>query len=109
MTGWKLSEESIVCYGSDEAALGFAHLVTLALNKRSGMSLPKAIEHIYLVNSRGLVVTGRKSGGLTEHKLQFARPSGTPELTSLEEIIKCAKCTALIGAAAVPRTFTPSI
>ncbi|KAF7257107.1 hypothetical protein EG68_06786 [Paragonimus skrjabini miyazakii] len=109
LTGRKLSEESIVCYGSGEAALGFSHLVTLALTKRFGMSLPKAKEHIYLVDSKGLVVTGRKSGGLTEHKLQFARPSGTPELTSLEEIIKYAKCTALIGAAAVPRTFTPSI
>ncbi|KAF6773876.1 hypothetical protein AHF37_07078 [Paragonimus kellicotti] len=87
LTGRKLSEESIVCYGSGEAALGFSHLVTLALTKRFGMSLPKAKEHIYLVDSKGLVVTGRKSGGLSEHKLHFARPSGTPELTSLEETL----------------------
>ncbi|THD25243.1 NADP-dependent malic enzyme [Fasciola hepatica] len=109
LTGRKLSEERILCYGSGEAAIGFSHLVSRALTRRYGMSAEQAKEHLFLVDSKGLVVKDRKTGGLTDHKLEFARPAGTPELTSLEEIIKFTKCTALIGAAAVPRVFTPKI
>ncbi|VDP76467.1 unnamed protein product [Echinostoma caproni] len=109
LTGRKLSEERILCYGSGEAAIGFSHLVTRALTRRYGLSEEQAKEHLFLVDSKGLVVKDRKTGGLTSHKLEFARPAGTPELTSLEEIIKYTKCTALLGAAAVPRTFTPKI
>lgn len=109
LTGRKLCDERILCYGSGEAAIGFSHLVTRCLMRRFGMSAAEAKDHLYLVDSKGLVVTGRKTGGLTEHKLHFARPAGTPELTSLEEIIKYTKCTALLGAAAMPKTFTPKI
>ncbi|KAA0196520.1 Malic oxidoreductase [Fasciolopsis buskii] len=109
LTGRKLSDERILCYGSGEAAIGFSHLVTRALTRRFGMTEEQAKEHLFLVDSKGLVVKDRKTGGLTSHKLEFARPAGTPELTSLEEIIKYTKCTALLGAAAVPRTFTPKV
>ncbi|CAL8084845.1 unnamed protein product [Calicophoron daubneyi] len=109
LTGRKLSEEIIVCYGSGEAAIGFARLVLRSLTKRFGISESDAKKHLFLVDSKGLVVEGRKTGGLTEHKLQFARPAGTPEMTSLEEIIKFAKCTALLGASAIPGSFTPAV
>ncbi|TGZ58860.1 hypothetical protein CRM22_009410 [Opisthorchis felineus] len=109
LTGRKLSEEVIVCYGAGEAAIGFADLTTRALTKRFGLTAEEAKKKLYLVDSKGLVVEGRKSGGLTSHKLKYARPAGTPELTDLEDIIKFTKCTALLGAAAVPRTFTPKI
>ncbi|CAH8862347.1 unnamed protein product [Trichobilharzia szidati] len=109
LTGRKLTEESIVCYGAGEANLGFAHLVCLALNKCYGLTMEEARQHIYLIDSKGLIVEGRKSGGINSHKLQFARPSGTPELTSLAEIIKYSKCTSLIGAAAIPKVFDEHI
>ncbi|KAK4468338.1 hypothetical protein MN116_008073 [Schistosoma mekongi] len=109
LTGRKLIDEKIVCYGAGEANLGFAHLVCLALTKRYGLTMEKARENIYLIDSKGLIVTGRKTGGLNNHKLEFARPSGTPELTSLEEIIKYSKCTSLIGAAAIPKVFDKKV
>nr|CAH8860687.1 unnamed protein product [Trichobilharzia regenti] len=109
LTGRKLTEESIVCYGAGEANLGFAHLVCLALNKCYGLTMEEARQHIYMIDSKGLIVEGRKSGGINSHKLRFARPSGTPELTSLAEIIKYSKCTSLIGAAAIPKVFDEHI
>lgn len=90
LTGRKLSDERILCYGSGEAAIGFSHLVTRALTRRFGMTEEQAKEHLFLVDSKGLVVKDRKTGGLTSHKLEFARPAGTPELTSLEEVSRFA-------------------
>lgn len=87
LTGRKLADEVIVCYGAGEAAIGFASLVVRALTKRHGLSVEEAKRHLFLVDSKGLVVAERQSGGLTEHKLEFARPAGTPELKSLEEVI----------------------
>ncbi|CAH8636660.1 unnamed protein product [Dicrocoelium dendriticum] len=109
LTGRKLPDEIILCYGSGEAAIGFAHLVTKALTKRYGLTLEEAKKRLFLVDSKGLVVKGRKSGGLNEHKLEFACPAGTPELTSLEEIVRYTKCTTLLGAAATPGAFSPRI
>ncbi|CAH8576688.1 unnamed protein product [Heterobilharzia americana] len=109
VTGRKLTEEKIVCYGAGEANLGFAHLVCLALNKTYGLTIEEARKNIYLIDSKGLVVDGRKSGGINSQKLEFARPPGTPELTSLEEIITFSKCTSLIGAAAIPNVFNERI
>lgn len=86
LTGRRLDEEVILCYGAGEAAIGFARLVTLALMERYGQSLMDACKNLYFVDSKGLVVAGRKAGGLTEHKLEFAKPEGTPELKSLEEV-----------------------
>lgn len=109
LTERKLSEERIVCYGAGEAAIGFGQLVVRALTQRYGLSEEEAKKKLFLVDSKGLVVADRKAGGLTEHKLEFAHPPGTPELKSLVEIIKYTKCSALLGAAAIPRAFTPEI
>ena len=47
---------------------------------------------------------GRKSGGITEHKAEFAQEY--KDMLSLEEICQELKPTAAIGAAAVPGAFT---
>ncbi|CAH8530332.1 unnamed protein product [Schistosoma turkestanicum] len=109
LTGRKLINEKLVCYGAGEANLGFVQIVCLALIKQYGLSMEQARENIYLIDSKGLIVANRKAGGLTKHKLQFARPIGTPELTCLTEIIKYAKCTTLIGAAAIPKVFDKKV
>jgi malate dehydrogenase (oxaloacetate-decarboxylating)(NADP+) len=47
---------------------------------------------------------GRKSGGITSHKAEFAQDY--KDMASLEEICRELRPTAAIGAAAVPGAFT---
>ncbi|BHF81819.1 NADP-dependent malic enzyme [Sparganum proliferum] len=108
-TGRKLKEENIVCFGAGESMLGFAHLFVETLKSRSALTEEEAKSRIFMVDSRGLIVENRSTGGITPEKAPFARPAGTPEMTDLGEIIKYANCTALIGASAVPNSFTPEV
>ena len=52
-------------------------------------------------------MAGRSSGGISEHKAPFAHEHA--EMKELGDIVKELKPTVLIGAAAVPRVFTPEI
>ena len=49
----------------------------------------------------------RSSGGISEHKAPFAHEH--EEMKELGDIVRAIKPTCLIGAAAVPRVFTPEI
>nr|AXY94679.1 NADP-dependent malic enzyme [Habrobracon hebetor] len=60
-----------------------------------------------MVDSRGLIVKDRPSGGVTEHKVRFARDH--EPVDSLAEVVKIAKPTVLIGAAAIGGAFTKEI
>lgn len=108
-TGRKLKEENIVCFGAGESMLGFAHLLVETLKSRSSLTEEEAKRRIFMVDSRGLIVENRSTGGISLEKAPFARPTGTPEMTDLAEIIKYANCTALVGASAVPNSFTPEV
>jgi len=54
-----------------------------------------------------LIVKDRPEGGITEHKADFAHPH--QPMKELDEIVKDLKPTVLIGAAAIPKVFTPEI
>merc|ERR1712142_1043852 len=77
------------------------------MEKREGVPFEEALKHIWLKDSRGLIVKGRSAGGITEHKAPFAHEH--KEMKELGDIVKELKPTVLIGAAAVPRVFTPEI
>ncbi|XP_076631878.1 NADP-dependent malic enzyme isoform X3 [Colletes latitarsis] len=106
VTNTKLSENRIVFQGAGEASLGIAWLCVMAMQKE-GVSLEEAKSKIWMVDSRGLIVKNRPSGGLTEHKMKFAR--NDQPIDSLLEVVKTAKPTVLIGAAAVGGAFTTEI
>ncbi|KAG7190549.1 hypothetical protein KM043_006648 [Ampulex compressa] len=106
ITKTKLSENTIVFQGAGEASLGIAWLCVMAMQK-DGISEEEAKSKIWMVDSKGLIVKNRPSGGLTEHKMHFAREDAP--INTLLEVVKTAKPTVLIGAAAVGGAFTKEI
>lgn len=106
VTKTRLSDNTIVFQGAGEASLGIAHLCVMAM-KKEGTTEEDAKNKIWMVDSKGLIVKGRPEGGLTEEKLQYAR--NHPPVKTLEEVVKIAKPTVIIGAAAIGGAFTETI
>lgn len=75
--------------------------------QKEGVSVEEAKNKIWMVDSKGLIVKNRPEGGITEHKLHYAR-NGDP-IKTLVEVVKTAKPTVLIGAAAIGGAFTTEI
>lgn len=74
---------------------------------KEGISEEEAISKIWMVDSKGLIVKNRPSGGITEHKAKFARDHAP--IDTLVEVVKTVKPTVLIGAAAIGGAFTKEI
>ncbi|XP_008559099.2 NADP-dependent malic enzyme isoform X1 [Microplitis demolitor] len=106
ITKTKLAENTIVFQGAGEAALGIAGLCVMAMMKE-GVSEEAAISKIWMVDSKGLIVKNRPSGGINEHKARFARDHAP--IDTLVEVVKTVKPTVLIGAAAIGGAFTKEI
>merc|ERR1712179_321307 len=106
-TNTKLKDHTFLFQGAGEASIGIANLIAMAMEKREGIPFEEALKQIWLKDSRGLIVANRSSGGITEHKAPFAHEHA--EMAELGDIVKELKPTVLIGAAAVPRVFTPEI
>merc|ERR1719147_183236 len=79
----------------------------MAMVKKEGLTIEEARTHIWLKDSRGLIVKDRPKGGISVHKEPFAQEHEPME--ELGEIVKELRPTVLIGAAAVPGVFTPEI
>lgn len=106
ITGKKLTDNTFVFQGAGEANIGIAELLALAMQEE-GLPREEAYKRIWMVDSRGLIVKDRPSGGINHHKAPFAKEY--KPLTSLEEIVEELKPSALIGAAAIPGAFTENI
>lgn len=102
----KLSEHKFLFQGAGEAAIGIANLLILAMEKE-GISRQEATKRVWMVDSRGLIVKDRPTGGINHEKAQFAQEHEYIE--SLEDTVKSIKPTAIIGVAAIPGAFTESI
>ncbi len=101
ITDEKLSDQTIVLFGAGEAAVGISDLIVLAMT-REGLSEPEARKRCWLIDSKGLVVAGRKD--LAEHKKRYAHKH-TP-LPDLYSVVQSIHPTVLIGASGQADAFT---
>jgi len=102
----KLSQHTFLFLGAGEASLGIANLCTMAM-QHEGLSVEEARSKIFMVDSRGLIVKDRPSGGVTGHKVEYAKE--LPPMKELVDVVNKIKPTALIGAAAQSQAFTKEI
>merc|ERR1719312_2028744 len=106
-TGKGLKDHTFLFQGAGQAAVGIALLISMALEKREGLTREEALKRIWLRDSKGLVVKNRPEGGISEPKAPFAHDHAP--VSDLMEIIRDIKPTCLIGAAAIPNVFTPEV
>ena len=113
--GERLSAQRIVMLGAGSAATGIGDLIVAAM-AAEGASPESARETLWLVDSHGLVHTGR--GDLDAEKRLFAQPrerlSEWPappagESWSLADVVARVRPTVLIGTAAQPGAFDEPI
>ncbi|CAM2727087.1 unnamed protein product [Rotaria socialis] len=89
-----------------EASIGMSDLLVIAM-EREGLSLEDARKKIFLVDSKGLVVKNRPTGGLNEEKKRYAHE--LESIIQLSDIVDAIKPTFLIGAAGQGPAFTREI
>lgn len=112
--GAKLSEQRVVILGAGSAATGIAEQIVAAMESE-GRSLEEARRSIWLLDSHGLVHTGRKD--LEAEKAPYAQPkeriagwnTTSSEQIELQEVVTQVHPTILIGTAAMPGVFTEAI
>lgn len=104
VNGGKLADQRVLFLGAGEAATGIADLVVSAM-VAEGLSEAEAVQHNWLVDSRGLVVKSREN--LTEHKLRYAHDHAP--IGDFLTAIRTLKPTAIIGVAAVGGAFTAEV
>ncbi|GFU32739.1 NADP-dependent malic enzyme [Nephila pilipes] len=106
ITGTKVSEHVFLFYGAGEAALGIADLIVMEMEEE-GVKTEDARNKIWMVDSKGLVVTSRTAEGLKDHKKYYAKDHEPTK--NLEEMMEHIKPTVLMGASAQPGVFTPKV
>jgi malate dehydrogenase (oxaloacetate-decarboxylating)(NADP+) len=104
ITRGKLTDQKILFLGAGEAAVGIADLVVGAM-VGEGLPEAEARKRCFLVDSKGLVVASRKD--LTEHKAKYAHD--VPPVGDFLSAVKALKPNAIIGVAAVGKTFTQEV
>lgn len=111
VTGSKISEQRVVMFGAGSAASGIGNQIVAAM-RSEGLSEEEVKKRIWLVDKNGLVHS--EEDGLEGFKLAYAQPvervSDWPvarrDHITLEEVIRHAHPTILIGTAAQPAAFT---
>jgi malate dehydrogenase (oxaloacetate-decarboxylating) len=114
MTRSKLREQRIVMLGAGSAALGISDQIVAAM-MGEGLSENEARSAIWLVDSQGLVHSGRKN--LEPQKQRYAHPLNHsagwrlahPERITLEDVVFNVRPTILLGTGAQPGAFTEQI
>lgn len=103
ITGTDFKDQRIMFLGAGSAATGIADLMVKELQAQ-GLSEAEARSRISLVDSKGLVTTGRTK--IEDNKAPFAQDHAP---ATLLEAIKDLKPTVLIGATGSPNTFTKDV
>jgi malate dehydrogenase (oxaloacetate-decarboxylating) len=111
LIGSKISKQQIVMLGAGSSATGISDQIVAAMMSE-GLTKQEATSAIWLVDSQGLVHTGRQ--GLESFKQKYAQEidrvnawsSAAGDRISLLDVIKNVKPSILIGTSAQPGVFT---
>jgi malate dehydrogenase (oxaloacetate-decarboxylating)(NADP+) len=102
----KVSDHTFLYFGAGEANLGSASLLVEALVDE-GLDRQEAMDKIWMMDNKGLVVEGRDSTHWSTHKKMFQRKG--PMMNDFMEILDMVKPTVLIGASAATGAFTKDV
>ncbi|KAL0407744.1 UNVERIFIED_CONTAM: NADP-dependent malic enzyme [Sesamum radiatum] len=106
LVGGTLADHTFLFLGAGEAGTGIAELIALEISKKTNAPLEEARKKIWLVDSKGLIVSSRKES------LQHFKKPWAHEHEPVKELlgaVKAIKPTVLIGTSGVGKTFTKEV
>jgi len=110
ITEKRLSDHVFLFLGAGSAGIGIADLLASAMVAEEHLPIEEARSNIWLTDSKGLIVEGRKIGAINEEKKPYAhRLEGFVDGWSLEEIVKALGVTALLGVSGQPDLITKEV
>ncbi|KPA79101.1 putative mitochondrial malic enzyme [Leptomonas pyrrhocoris] len=112
LSGIPMKEQRVLFFGAGSAATGVAQSIAELTEATSSMTAEEIKKKLYFVDSKGLVAANR-GDKLAKHKVAWARTdvpdADIQHLTTLEEVVKYVKPTALVGLGATGSVFTKEI
>ncbi|KAI5586337.1 hypothetical protein POPTR_006G236500v4 [Populus trichocarpa] len=106
LVGGALADHRFLFLGAGEAGTGIAELIALEISKQTKAPLEETRKKIWLVDSKGLIVSSRKES-LQHFKKPWAHDH--EPVKGLLDAVKAIKPTVLIGSSGVGKTFTKEV
>ncbi|OAY36607.1 NADP-dependent malic enzyme [Manihot esculenta] len=106
LVGGTLADHRFLFLGAGEAGTGIAELIALEMSKQTNKPAEETRKNIWLVDSKGLIVSSRKES-LQHFKKPWAHEH--EPLKTLLDAVNDIKPTVLIGTSGVGRTFTKEV
>uniref|UniRef100_A0A2P2MKM3 Malic enzyme n=1 Tax=Rhizophora mucronata TaxID=61149 RepID=A0A2P2MKM3_RHIMU len=106
LVGGTLADHRFLFLGAGEAGTGIAELIALEMSKQTNMPVEETRKNIWLVDSKGLIVSSRM-----ESLQQFKKPWAHEHepIKTLLDAVNDIKPTVLIGTSGVGKTFTKEV
>ncbi|XP_042051075.1 NADP-dependent malic enzyme [Salvia splendens] len=106
LLGGSLGDHTFLFLGAGEAGTGIAELIALEISKQTKAPLEETRKKIWLVDSKGLIVSSRKES-LQHFKQPWAHEH--EPCKNLLDAVKAIKPTTLIGTSGVGKQFTKEV
>ncbi|KAH1207485.1 NADP-dependent malic enzyme 4, chloroplastic [Glycine max] len=106
LVGGNLADHRFLFLGAGEAGTGIAELIALETSKQTNAPLEEVRKNIWLVDSKGLIVSSRKDS-LQHFKKPWAHEH--EPVRNLVDAVNKIKPTVLIGTSGQGRTFTKEV
>ncbi|KAL2544869.1 NADP-dependent malic enzyme 3 [Forsythia ovata] len=106
LVGGTLADHTFLFLGAGEAGTGIAELIALEISKKTNAPVEETRKKVWLVDSKGLVVSSRKES-LQHFKKPWAHEH--EPIKELLDSVQAIKPTVLIGTSGVGRAFTKEV
>ncbi|XP_050213624.1 NADP-dependent malic enzyme [Mercurialis annua] len=106
LVGGTLADHKFLFLGAGEAGTGIAELIAREISKQTKAPIEETRKQIWLVDSKGLIVSSRKES-LQHFKKPWAHEH--EPVKGLLDAVKALKPTVLIGSSGVGKTFTKEV